>query len=774
MQGESGRASPGHRECPIGGARPSVDRRARSAIPGIVLAFVLAATPTHVAAQQLRNGPGGEPPLDLPRIDGSIVIDGLVDEPAWAGAALLEGVVQVPDFGAEPSQRGDFLLAHDGEYLYLGCRMYESDPDLIRITTLERDVSPYVTDSCGMRLDNYNDEENSLVFITTPAGVRTDWTFANDASGPPNREWDTFWDAQGALTEYGWSAEIRVPFSSMGFQIVDDQVVMGFSVTRTIVRNAESIVHPAIPPNWGPASVAKPTQLRKMILRGLEPENPVYLTPYVLGGGGHTHALDASSGRYVRGNEEVMELGADLRYGITRNLNLDLSVNTDFAQVEADDQQVNLTRFSLFFPEQRRFFQERNQIFQVPLGFNERLFHSRRIGLVDGRQVPIYGGGRVVGRIGNWDVGFLDMHTEAHGAVPSENLGVARLRRRILNDASYLGGIVTSRVGNDGTYNVLYGTDASIRLFGQDFLTINWAQSFDHADEETLDLGTLDRSLVRLDWQRRGNDGVTYGANLIRAGEQFEPGMGFLRRRDYVSGTGSLGYGWRPGAGASLNRYGFSVDGNFFRRNQDDSIESGQFGLTGILETRGTHRITTHLLRSYEDLTRPFELSDEAVIPVGSYWFTEVALAYSAASGDWFRPNANISGGRFYDGTRLSIGFSPEWAVSRHIRLSGTYEFNRIQFDDRGQEFRSHLARLRTELTFSTRTSGSAFVQFNSAGDLVAVNLRFRYNPREGNDLYVVWNETFNSDRFSLDPVAPLSQERALLIKYSHTLTLGL
>ena len=181
----------------------------------------------------------------------------MIDEAAWAGAAVLEGIVAVPDFGAEPSQRGEFLLAHDGEYLYLGCLMYESDPDLVRITTLERDVSPYQTDSCGMRLDSYNDEENSLVFITTPASVRTDWTFANDASGPPNREWDTFWDAEGTLTDFGWSAEVRVPFSSMGFQVIDDQVVMGFSVTRTIVRNAESIVHPAIPPEWGPASVAK-------------------------------------------------------------------------------------------------------------------------------------------------------------------------------------------------------------------------------------------------------------------------------------------------------------------------------------------------------------------------------------------------------------------------------------------------------------------------------------------------------------------------------------
>ncbi len=747
-----------------------------SLTPLLIGGGALGALLLHAAALsgQLRDGPGGEPPLELPRIEGPIEIDGIIDEAAWAGAAVLEGIVAVPDFGAEPSQRGEFLLAHNGEYLYLGCLMYESDPDLVRITTLERDVSPYQTDSCGMRLDSYNDEENSLVFITTPASVRTDWTFANDASGPPNREWDTFWDAAGTLTDFGWSAEVRVPFSSVGFQVIDDRVVMGFSVTRTIVRNAESIVHPAIPPEWGAASVAKPTQLRKMILRGLEPEKPVYLTPYVLGGGGHAHTLDEPGGRYDRTNERVREIGGDLRYGITRNLNLDLSINTDFAQVEADDQQVNLTRFSLFFPEQRRFFQERNQIFQVPLGFNERLFHSRRIGLVNGRQIPIYGGGRIVGRIGDWDVGFLDMHTEAAGAVHSENLGVARIRRRVLNDASYMGGLVTSRIAEDGSYNVLYGADASVRLFGQDFLTANWSQTFDATDGDLPRIGAMDRGLARVNWERRGNDGATYRMNLIRAGASFQPGMGFVRRRDYLAGDGSLGYGWRPGAGAALNRYGFAVNGNFFRRNADSSIESGRAGLSGVMETRGSHRVMAEVSRSYEDLTETFFLSEDAGAPVGSYWFSEASLSYSPPSGDWFRPNANISGGEFYDGTRLSVGFSPTWSASRHLRLTGTYELNRIEFRRRDEKFISHLARLRTELTLSTRTSASAFVQYNTAGELVVVNLRFRYNPREGNDFYIVWNETFNSQRFSLDPVAPLSQERTLLIKYSHTLTMGL
>jgi hypothetical protein len=167
-------------------------------------------------------------------------------------------------------------------------------------------------------------------------------------------------------------------------------------------------------------------------------------------------------------------------------------------------------------------------------------------------------------------------------------------------------------------------------------------------------------------------------------------------------------------------------------------------------------------------------LSPSAGVPVGSYWFNDFSLSYNAPNGALFRPQINATAGQFYDGTRVTAGFSPTWSVSRHLRLSGTYELNRIMFEDRNQDFTAHIGRLRTELTFTTATSASAFVQYNSANDAVGWNVRFRYNPTEGTDLYLVWNETLNSDRFSLDPVPPLSQERTLLVKYSRTFTLGL
>ncbi len=737
----------------------------------VLFAWLTVATP--VAAQQFRDGPGGEPPLDLPRLAQPIELDGVVDDAEWAGAAQIEGVMWLPDFGAEPTERTVFLVAHDDDYLYMACRAYDSDPTGVRVTTLERDISTFNTDACGIRLDTYNDEENGLLFNTTPAGVRTDWAFANDATGMPNFDWNAFWDAAGTMTEYGWSGEIRIPFSSLGFQVVDDQVVMGFILVRSIVRKNETTVHPAVPPNWGPSSLAKASQMRKMIMRGVSPTQPLYLTPYGLGGGGYESGLNSAGTSYVRDTTWVGEVGLDARYGITRNLNLDVSINTDFAQVEADDQQVNLTRFSLFFPEKRRFFQERAAVFEVPLGGPERLFFSRRIGLVNREPVRIFGGARVVGRVGEWDVGFIDMQTDDHEGAPGENLGVLRLRRRVINQFSYVGGIVTSRIGNDGSYNVVYGADASTRLFGQDFLLLNWAQSFDDTDPSGPDV--LDRSLVSVQWQRRGNDGPTYQGGIQRAGDVFEPGMGFLRRRGYIATGGSLGYGWRPGVGSALNSYSVNTVTQVYTRDPDFSaVESSSVGLRGQLETRSGHSLNVNGSANYEDLVAPFNLSSTAAVPVGSYWFFDASAGYNGPNGALFRPSLNLTAGQFYDGTRVSASFSPTWSLSRHLRLSGTYELNRIDFDTRDQRFTSHLGRLRTEFTFSTATSASAFVQYNSADDVVGWNVRFRYNPTEGTDLYLVWNESLNSDRDMLSPRPPLSQARTLLVKYSRTFTLGL
>jgi hypothetical protein len=290
-----------------------------------------------------------------------------------------------------------------------------------------------------------------------------------------------------------------------------------------------------------------------------------------------------------------------VKYGIGTT-HADLTVNTDFAQVEADEQQVNLTRFSLFYPEKRQFFQERASVFEFRTGGLSRLFHSRRIGLTDdGEPVRILGGARLMGRWGGWDVGLLDMQTAESGPLPSENFGVLRLRRQVLNPYSYAGAMVTSRVGMDGSYNVAYGLDGVVRVAGDDYLTLQWAQSFDDALIGADSLTLTNSGQFTAEIMRRRRAGWGYDAVVAWAGPAYDPGIGFTQRNDFTLLDDAVSYTWLPGSTSSLIWHTLGLSGFAFLRNVDQSVESAEVGpewefaaksgAGGGLETVGVRRL---------------------------------------------------------------------------------------------------------------------------------------------------------------------------------------
>ena len=530
------------------------------------LALAIAAGAPSRALTQEAGIPTGT--FTVPRLTGPIIMDGRVEEAAWEAVEPLPTVMQIPTFEGDPTERTEFRIAYDDNYIYASCRNFDSDPSGIRALSLKRDETGFTNDWCMLLLDTFYDRQTSLVFATTPAGLRTEALFPNDSQGRSNFDWNTFWDAAAARDDRGWYAEIRIPLTSLRFQEVDGAVVMGVTMLRVIGRKNEILLSHPISPEWGLTSFTKASQARAMEFRGIAGGNPIYVTPYATGGMSHSHELNDGETAYDRDTRRPLEAGLDVKYGLAENFTLDVSLNTDFAQVEADDQQINLTRFSLFFPEKRAFFQERSGLFEYSLGGNERLFHSRRIGLAGGEPIRIYGGARLVGRVGEWDVGALSMQSEAtQENASSENTGVLRLRRRVFNENSYVGSILTTRLGNEGTRNVVYGSDGIFRLFGQDFLTLNWSQSFEPSDGSAVE--ALDRAFVRIFWERRGIDGLTYGLDLSQSGAAFDPGLGFLFRRDYAKGVGTLRHGWRFGPRSWFLRHELSVDATAFRRGSD-------------------------------------------------------------------------------------------------------------------------------------------------------------------------------------------------------------
>ena len=713
--------------------------------------------------------------LALPHLRGPITLDGLSDEPAWRDVEPWLPTQYEPDNGAPPTERTEFLVAYDDQYIYFALRAYDRDSTGIRANTLYRDRLSG-DDHFEILLDTFDDNETAVLFTTTPAGIRKDAAIANDASGGGitsgqwiNGDFNTFWDVATVVNGEGWFAEIRVPFTSLRFQDHDGQVVMGIILQRKVARKTERLVFPSVPSiaDW---AFLKPSLAQKIVLEGIRPSTPLYLTPYGLTGVEQSYPLNDLGTGYPRQDDFKVEAGADLKYGITNNLTLDLTVNTDFAQVEADDQQVNLTRFSLFYPEKRQFFQERAGLFEFRTGGLSRLFHSRRIGLTDeGQPVRIFGGARLVGRWGGWELGLLDMQTAESDSLPSENFGVVRLRRQVFNAYSYAGAMLTSRVGTDGSYNLAYGLDGLVRVAGDDYLTLQWAQTFDHAQIDADNLDVLNSGRLTAELERRRRSGWGYDAIVAWAGPEYDPGIGFTQRNDFTLLDDSLAYTWLPGQASSLIWHTLGVAGFVFLRNADRSVESAELGPTWAFAAKSGAGGSVEVKLLYEDLLVPFDLAPGAVVPLGSYTFFRVGASYHVSHTRLFQVNPRVEAGTFYDGWQATIELAPIWYVSPHLELSGVYRFSRIRFPDRDQGFDVHLARLRIGTAVNTKLSTNAFIQFNSTAHTLSANVRFRYNFREGNDFWIVYNEGMNTDRDRFTPTLPFSNARTVLVKYTHT-----
>ncbi|MCH8328224.1 MAG: hypothetical protein IID15_06855 [Candidatus Marinimicrobia bacterium] len=630
----------------------------------------------------------------------------------------------------------------------------------------------------GIVLDTFNDNENALSFWVNAAGNRVDISISGDAEssgGPPwNRSWNTFWDAATVRDDKGWYVELRIPFSSLRFQDRDGKVVMGLLVWRFMPQKNETISYPPIDPKWSWGFV-KPSIAQDVSFKNVFASRPLHITPYFLGGNVETIALNNLETIYLHDITPQRNLGVDLKVGLTSNLTLDFTLNTDFAQVEADEEQVNLTRFSLFFPEKRLFFQERASIFEFNNGGPNRLFHSRRIGLSEHGQVPILAGGRLVGRIGGWDMGLLNMQTKqvtlADDAdddfdVAAENFTVARIRRQVLNSYSFLGGMLTYRQNKNGAYNQALGVDGVFRLWGNDYLSAAWSQSYQNGQAD--DLSALDIGRLRLNLKRRGITGFLYSTSYSLSGPDYNPAMGFNSRTDFVRIGNDLGYGWLGGESSRTRLFSATLSTVVFYGAISGKVESSEIGPKFILFTKSGHELRFEAKAITEVLADTLRLPEDSYVAAGSYQFADISGTYQMPFSSLLRTDANISAGSFYDGFQVTAGIGPSWIISPRYNVSGNYQITRATFPDRNAEFTVHLLRARLNANFSAQLSTRLFVQMNTATGQLAANFRLRFNPTEGTDLYFVFNGNFFADRTG-DPKPPLMSGRTVLIKYSRT-----
>jgi Domain of unknown function (DUF5916) len=477
----------------------------------------------------------------LPRLQGEIRVDGRSDEPAWQAVPTLPLTVYLPTYGTAPSERTDARIAYDADAIYVMVDAWERHPGGVRASSMIRDDdSP--GDFLNVMLDTFGDRQTAVTFSTTPGGQRNDWSISNDARDDASLSpaWNGPWELAVRRGSDGWHAEYRIPFTTLRFVARNGRAEMGFSLNRLTAHSNERVTFPAIEPS-NPLALWKPSRWQRISIEDISTVRSVRMMPYVMAGSEGAHAPDPALSAWHR--DERFELGGDLKTELSPNLNLDLTVNTDFAETEVDDQRVNLTRFPLFFPERRAFFVERAGTFEVKTGEVDLLFNSRRVGLTpDGEPVRLLGGARLVGQLGGWDVGLFDVETGRTPAGDRENLGVVRARRALWNQRSWAGLMLTSRVTSDSGQLAL-GADGELNLGGDDYVSFALAALAGDAGVGAED-GVLPRGAIRMVAERRRNRGAWYGAGVATTGTRYAPALGYVERDDAIQPLAEVGYGW--------------------------------------------------------------------------------------------------------------------------------------------------------------------------------------------------------------------------------------
>lgn len=697
------------------------------------------------------------------RISSAVQVDGICDEPVWQTIAPVPLTVYLPENGAPPSEKSEIRLAYDDQFLYVSGRMFDSDHRGIRANTLYRDGWSG-DDTLEVILDTFHDHQNAVHFWTTPLGIRAEETIANDAVGDNiyNLHWNTFWDAASRIERDGWSVEVRIPFSSLRFTSENGKVVMGITLIRYIARKNETDVFPPRPAKWSIAQM-KPSLTQTVVFTGIKTRTPIYVTPYALGA---MQNRAASPDSRSLENTKNQEYGGDAKFSVTSDLTLDLTANTDFAQVEADNQQINLSPFAIFLPEKRLFFQERSNLFDFSTSPVGKLFYSRRIGLTDdGQPVRIYGGARMMGAAGKWDLGMMNMQTARTGETPAENMGVFHFRRHIINPSSYSGFMLTTRINDSGGSNINYGFDNNWKFSDARTFLFNIAQTIDSNRDIAPSVAS---SMLRVQFERSVLSGWSYRGAFAYSGRDFHPDLGFVEREDFHQIDTRLAYAWQP-VNSPVRYHLINTRPLFFFRNSDASLQTADLTTSFDTSLKAGYFFSIGPHFQYESLRESFPLSSAAQVPAGDYSFPGISSSVSTPDGNKVGIEFDAYLGKYYDGTRRTLQFLPRWYLSRHLSLSGEYDISDIEFSARNETFLAQLAMIHADAAFNTRFSLSSFLQFNTVDHQAGLNVRFRFNPSEGTDLYIVYNQNINTDRFGTEPVLPLTRDRSFTVKYART-----
>jgi hypothetical protein len=693
------------------------------------------------------------PVVEAVRVDSAAAprVDGSFDDPAWSHARWFESFRQsVPDFGQPAREPTRVAFLFDDRNIYVAVACLDSAPDLIRARKLRHRDEPRTDDHIELVFDTYRDQIRGTIFVVNPLGAREEGLI--NGYERYTWDWNEVWEARARITPDGWQAELRIPLRVLRYGDEADQI-WGVNLKRVVRRLQEESYLAPPPPPYDISSLNFAGELHGLELDS--PQRNLQLIPYALAGAARESPDAAGSDT----SESISELGLDVKYSVTTDLTLNATLNTDFSQVEADDVQVNLTRFSLFYPEKREFFLENADLFSFGHGggFGGHApdvtpFFSRRIGLDRGDTVPIDAGLRLTGKVGREDVGVLSVRT---GGVDDLGLdpawyNVGRLRHD-LGGRSYIGGILTD-VRISGSRSTTYGVDGTWFLTQDLSFLGDWMLVDDSKTGETASALYAGLDLTTDPW------GFLFAYREIDVG--FDPAVGFVRRDGYRSGTGSLRRSVRPGRWG-VRRVSLRLFGSVYESLVHDLTESAGTSLNWEMELENGDQIELRFGRSFERLFEPFELDEELVFAPGDYSFSEVTFSYESDESRRWGVEAELRGGGFFDGDSLQAEAELWYVASPRLRTAGS--FARYDVSSAHGSIDWELWSLRVDTTFSSHLSASAFLQHDSSNDATLLNLRLRWILRNDSDLFLVYNDA-EQGHGSLTPRR--GRELALKVNY--------
>ncbi len=708
---------------------------------GVAVLLILVIIPQFAIAQDT----GNEKNIRAYKLESGqkIDFDGRLDEDFWSNITPATGFrMQEPREGEPASEKTEVYIAYTGDYLYMGVILYDSEPSQIKAYLKRRDVRITSDERFTWIFDTFNDQRNAYFMEINPNALRTDGLLSTGQGNDINLNWDGIWDAKTTIGDFGWSAEIKIPFSTLNFD--PESSVWGANFMRVIRRKNETVLWSGYKRSQG---IERPQDAGRLSgLTNLSQGIGLEVVPY---------GITENNKIYTGENSETSttaDAGLDVNYSITPSLKASLTLNTDFAEAEVDQRRINLTRFPLQFPEQRDFFLEGSNIYRFAPASFETPFFSRRIGLRGGEPVPITYGARLLGNAGNYNLALLHVRTGEKGAIKPENFTVARMKRNLGAESTF--GIIYTRRSTQNSDELpdplqtrhTFGSDLELstsRFLGDKNLQFQ-AYFVMHNPSSPQDDSTdiWDRSTrgLRLNYPNPPWSGhVSYR----EFGTAFDPAVGFVSRVGFRRLQPSLSYNPR------IERVDWIRDLSWGIRFEhltdlDFKLLSQQLGFTLLgLTMESGDRLSFNLSRNYERLQQPFDIRRDGtvIIPKDEYVTWDASAEVSTASYRKFSANSEFIFGEYWSGTRR------QWSVGINLRpfpgfrFNPEYEYTLVDLPE--GRFTTELFLFEGNFDFTNATFLSAKIQYDTFSKQLGLNTRFRWIIRPGSDVYLVYNHNW-------------------------------